>query len=175
MKNIIQHENILTDELLDKTDNLIQKLMTDKNVEFTSSTLLWQKELLGTSTPVLRYVLGPNEKEIYNELKKEIEDKVPYKVESIMVYLWPNLGYITWHNDGVYNAGLTIYMNKFWDKNWGGLFLYEEDDEIKGIVPKRNLGVLQVGGVNHATTTINYGAEYRVTLQMFFNKNRKVI
>ncbi len=175
MKNIVQYENMITDDLLIKTDSLIEKLITDQNSGFTASTLLWQKELIGSSTPILRYVLGPNEKDIYNELKKEIEEKVPYKIESIMVYLWPNLGYITWHNDGVYAAGLTIYLNKIWDKNWGGLFLYEENDEIKAIPPKRNLGVLQIGGVDHATTTINYGADYRITLQMFFNKNRKVL
>jgi hypothetical protein len=175
MKKIVKYEDILNNELLLKVDELVEKLMNDKNSNFTTSTLLWQKELIGSSTPVLRYVLSHNEREVYNLLKNEIESKIPYKIESIMIYLWPNLSHITWHNDGVYTAGLTIYLNKFWDKNWGGLFLYEEIDEIKAIAPKRNLGVLQIGGVEHATTTVNYGADFRITLQMFFNNKRSTI
>lgn len=173
MKSINKYENILNDDLLIKVDSLIENLINDKNTNFTTSTLLWQEKLIGSSTPVLRYVLGYNEKELYNLIKTEIESKVPFKVEAIMVYLWPNLSYITWHNDNLFAAGLTVYLNKIWDKNWGGLFLYEEDDNIRAIAPQRNLGVLQVGGVQHATTTTNYGADFRITLQMFFNKSKQ--
>lgn len=175
MKSIEKYKNILSQDLIVKVDSRIEKLINDKTTLFTASTTMWGKELLGSSTPILRYVLNFNEKDLYEELKIEIEKKIPYYVQSIMIYLWPNLGYITWHNDATYKAGLTIYLNKFWDKNWGGIFLYEENDEIKGIVPERNLGILQIGGVNHSTTTINYGSDFRLTLQIFFKKEKSIL
>ena len=70
---------------------------------------------------------------------------------------------------------LTIYLNEKWEDNWGGYLMYEDGNEIKAIKPEKNLGVLQKTPLMHCVTTTNIGAEYRMSLQFFMNKNKNVI
>lgn len=44
--------------------------------------------------------------------------------------MWHKLSFIPWHSDkDSYDAvrfAATLYLNKEWDDNWGGLFLYKK-------------------------------------------------
>lgn len=172
-REIIKIKNIIGSSLIEDIDVFIESIFTNPESKILSSFNSWNKGLIKNSTPVLRYVLDKSDLNIYNLIKKEVEKKVNYKVGNIMIYFWPNLSYIGWHNDLPHDAGLTIFMNKKWDINWGGFFLYEDGEEIKAVSPERNLGVLQIGGVNHAVSTINYGADIRTTIQIFFRDEKK--
>lgn len=174
-RSILKIENIIDPNLISEVDSFIESIFTNPESKILTSFNSWDKGLLKSSSPVLRYVIDKLDSNIYTLIKKEVERKVDYKVRNIMIYFWPNLSYIGWHNDLPHDAGLTIYMNKKWDKNWGGFFLYEEGGEIRGIAPERNLGVLQIGGVSHAVSTVNYGADIRTTIQIFFNNKKSVI
>ena len=86
-----------------------------------------------------------------------------------MFYIWTKLSYIPWHNDHHVNGALTVYLNNYWDINWGGYFMYKnQNNEINAIKPETNLGVLQLEGVEHSVSTVNVNAENRITLQTFF-------
>ena len=71
-----------------------------------------------------------------------------------MIYYWPVGSYIPWHNDGHARFTATVYCNRYWDRDWGGLFLYEEKDKILAEVPEWNKLVVQTDKDWHSTTSI---------------------
>ena len=62
-------------------------------------------------------------------------------------------------------------MSPVWEKDWGGCFLYLDDnEEIKGLYPERNTGVAQRGGVYHHVTRLGNNVPYRYSIQLFEEK-----
>jgi len=51
--------------------------------------------------------------------------------------------------------------------------MYKDDENISAIKPAKNLGVLQKTPINHCVSTINIGADYRVSLQFFLTDEKK--
>ena len=91
-------------------------------------------------------------------------------IKGCLFYKWEPGCYIPWHQDSNHSAGLTIYLNDDWSYENGGLFLYEENNDIKTIIPQKNKAVLQVGGVPHSTTIVSKYSKPRKTIQIFFDK-----
>ena len=175
------YKNFLSKETIEKLDNKIENILHNSNPDvpnFTTSLTSWPDNLKKSSTPIIRYVLNENDTDLFKTLKKEIENKISYYIDGIVIHISPKLSYIPWHNDGHVNAALTIYLNKEWDINWGGYFLYKENDEIKAIVPDFNLALLQQGGadgISHCVTTTNIDADLRITLQLFLTNKKKIM
>ena len=172
---VTQYTNILSEELYIEIVEYISKLMKDRSNAFTTSTLEWETGLKGNSTPILRYVFQKEDSLIFYKIKKEIEKIIPYFITDGVLHIFPNLSYIRWHDDHLTKAALTIYLNEKWDVDWGGYLLYEIHNEIKAIKPGKNLGVLQENSVKHSVSTINIGADNRVSLQFFLSNNKKII
>ena len=75
--------------------------------------------------------------------------------------------HIGWHNDGGHKSALTIYLNKEWNRNHGGLFLFDQEKGHGFLVPERNLGVYQMGGIWHAVSALTKTAPPRESIQIF--------
>lgn len=175
------YSNFLSEDAIKKLDDKIEEILnnSDPNVpNFTTSLTSWTKYLQNNSTPIIRYVLNKNDDTLFQSLKKEIESKIPYYIDNMVIHFSPKLSYIPWHNDGHVIAALSIYLNKKWDVNWGGYFLYKLNDEIKAIKPELNLGILQEGGekgLPHCVTTTNIDADLRISLQLFLSNKKKLL
>ena len=91
-----------------------------------------------------------------------------YTTTYVNYYKWLPGSFIPFHNDESSSLASTIYLNESWDKDYGGLFLYEEEQEIKGYVPKYNSAVINKNNVSHSTSIISPTAPKRETLQIFF-------
>lgn len=175
------YKNFLSNESIEKLDNKIEDILYKSNPDvpnFTTSLTSWEHNLKKSSSPIIRYVLNENDMELFQILKKEIESKISYYIDGIVIHFSPKLSYIPWHNDNHVTAALTIYLNKHWDVNWGGYFLYRLNDEIKAIIPEFNLGVLQQGGVtgvSHCVTTTNVDSDLRISLQLFLKQEKKLL
>lgn len=91
---------------------------------------------------------------------------------QVMNYAWTRLSYIPWHNDGRHSEAITIYLNHEWDRDWGGLFLYEDDHRsLRACAPRFNCGLKNSGKVQHSTTPVSLDApEPRFTVQIFPKK-----
>ena len=79
---------------------------------------------------------------------------------------------LKWHRDILpMTASVTIYLNDEWNKNWGGLFLYTEEDEItnevQAIFPKDNLAILKDSYIWHSVSPTSKNSLVRISLQMF--------
>jgi len=86
--------------------------------------------------------------------------------------IWHNGSYIPFHVDSYNDVyyGSTIYLNDNWDKNYGGLYIYEDKDTLKAICPKYNLGIINSSKLLHATSIISNDAPLRETIQFFITK-----
>jgi hypothetical protein len=175
------YENFLSEECIENLDEKIDKVLkkSDPNVpNVTTSLMSWESGLQANSSPIIRYVLNRSDDDLFQLLKKEIENKIPFYIDGIVIHFSPKLSYIPWHRDNHVTAALTIYLNKIWDPNWGGYFLYKLNDEIRGIKPEFNLAILQEGGMNgipHCVTTTNIDADLRISLQLFLTKKKKLL
>ena len=84
------------------------------------------------------------------------------------------------HNDSHVGLGATLYLNKFWDINWGGLFVWKDKDEKKeyklnAIFPKQNMLIINDECELHLVTPTAATIPYpRITIQIWYeNKEKK--
>jgi Rps23 Pro-64 3,4-dihydroxylase Tpa1-like proline 4-hydroxylase len=169
-KNIIVYNEFLSNDLFDEVQMFAENTIKSPEPYPGRTNLCWQDEIRNQSTPVIiRDII--EDTPIYNKLKSEIDSKTGLKVERLMLYFWTKLSYIPWHNDAHANSALTIYLNDYWDQDWGGYFMFKLNNEIKAIKPDRNLGVIQTGNVSHSVSTVNLDADLRITVQSFFMPN----
>jgi Rps23 Pro-64 3,4-dihydroxylase Tpa1-like proline 4-hydroxylase len=171
------YSEFFSEIILSLLDDKIKSIYEHKSRTpiFTSNISNWDKDLVGSSVPILRYILNKEDTELINLIKSEIENKLPYYVNDIIIHICPPFSYIPWHDDGGHKAALSIYLNKNWNPNWGGFFMYEDGDKICAIKPDRNLAIFQKGGTKHSVSTINLNADYRISIQCFLNSDKKIM
>ena len=158
-------KNVLDQETLVNVQKDIEYL-SSKNA-WVSSQMCWSKYLLGKTTGdcISTYVSS----DIGNEIKKCISDKLPPAKELIIqYYVWKQNSGIALHDDGAHTYGATIYLNNNWDINSGGIFLWKEGDNLKGICPEYNTMILNDEHEFHLVTTVSpLVTEFRYTIQIW--------
>lgn len=97
----------------------------------------------------------------------------------VQYYEWYRGSYIPWHSDITYCFGATIYLNKEWDSEDGGLFFYIENgktlEELKCIYPSYNKLIINNLDERHHVSLVNYHSkEIRKTLQIWMVHNDKL-
>lgn len=140
----------------------------EKGTGFTRSNYHWKDAIRLMSAVVLVRDYEPHLAQLIlaDLLKRKIVEHGDYHV---MNYAWTRLSYIPWHDDNKRSEALTIYLNDRWELDWGGLFLYQdEQQQIRGFAPKFNCGLRNDNNVMHSTTPVALEApEPRFTLQLF--------
>ena len=176
---ILVYKDFFDSDCLEYIEKSIEKSRNSANLR--SSFFSWGPRIIQQSTPVMVYDL--DDADILLERLKEIiviERKV-----NFMIYFWPIGSYIPWHNDNHVSFTATVYCNRYWDRSWGGLFLYEEEDKILAEVPEWNKLIIQTDKDWHSTTSVtkpyyrpvavegggcNMIPEIRTTIQIFENE-----
>ena len=171
------YKDFFDSDCLEYIEKSIEKSKNTANLK--SSFFYWGPDLIQQSTPVIVYDL--DDADILLKRLKEIiviERKV-----NFMIYYWPVGSYIPWHNDNHVSFTATVYCNRYWDRSWGGLFLYEEEDKILAEVPEWNKLIIQTDKDWHSSTSVtkpyyrpfpatsgfNMIPDIRTTIQIFEN------
>jgi len=94
--------------------------------------------------------------------------KDSYKITS-MFYNW-NESNIFWHDDGSHRYGITYYLNKEWEADWGGELLLQDSTFVQ---PKPNRIIFIKAPYNHKTSLVAEGAPDRLTIQTFVSDKDK--
>lgn len=157
-------ENFFTEEILTAIQKRYDELFSGDVSNF-SSNQTWPYVIRLDSAPVLIYNIHGAEFEMISELVQKYTGNSP---TSIMYYLWTPMSHIGWHDDSKHKGALTVYLNDEWNINHGGVFLYQLNDRIEGIYPKRNLAVHQIGTVPHTVTPLSRKSNNRKTIQIFY-------
>jgi len=171
---IKKYRDFLDEETYEQTIGTADYLLTLGGNEFCTNRW-WDYGIRKDSFPVFVHNIY-QDSELHKRLKNIIEEKTELSVydNNIMIYYWTRYSYIPWHNDNIkYQGAITIYINREWHHDFGGYFLYEDEGELKGVVPERNIAVLQYGSVNHCTTPVNYEGDLRLTIQAFLGKKNE--
>jgi len=135
----------------------------------TSNHSSWDQRIIKDSARVEIFRLSDTEfKQQVINCYSNYFDINKYSTTYLNYYKWLPGSFIPFHNDDSSSLASTIYLNESWDKDYGGLFLYEQDTEIKGYVPKYNSAVINKNNVSHSTSIISPTAPKRETLQIFF-------
>lgn len=169
---VTKFENFLDEELYEESIKTAEYLLTLGGNNFCTNRW-WDFGIRKDSHPVFVHNMNP-ESDLYRNIRRTIEEKTKSVIQddNIMLYYWTRYSYIPWHNDGLqYKGAITIYLNRDWHSDYGGYFLYEENNEIKALLPKRNLGLMQYGNLMHGTTPVNFDGDIRFTIQAFLRND----
>lgn len=163
--------NFLTEDLTSQIAVYVRE-HCKKNI-WGISNLTYDPKLIEASAPIFSMQLHEsiNKRIIKTYTKNFPEFK---KKEFLIEYkIYTPMSYITWHGDDIYLAGSTVYLNKNYYENDGGMFLYKDKKGvIKGIEPKYRSMVLNYKDKNqHCVTMVSPRPRFlRETLQIFIKE-----
>jgi Rps23 Pro-64 3,4-dihydroxylase Tpa1-like proline 4-hydroxylase len=156
------YDEVLSIDLIQEIKEYVRS-QTGHRSNYTS----WGLNIINSSTPVLIFDIdGIIKDQIIAQLKDKI-NIVDWSKASLMYYYWTKFSYIPWHNDENKKHGITIYMNEYWDKNWGGYFAYDNGNKIECIKPEYNKAVKINAPLKHTVFSTNIDAPVRETIQIF--------
>jgi hypothetical protein len=175
------YKNLLEEEFADKLYNYANDVMYGKNTEITrvSSNWAWPLDARDDSTSV--FVIEMNKDDL-----KKFEDTLrlsgifdPQKHQPVNVanlYVWTKDSYIPRHTDSHFGKAVTVYLNRVWEYDDGGMFMWQDGEEWKAVLPAFNLCTVNEGGLNHGTAPVKTTARFRITIQCFiYNRNDGII
>lgn len=168
---LTKYDEFFTEELYRELIETARHLLTQNSDTFYTNRC-WNRNIVKDSFPVLIHKIY-KDSELFAKVREQIEKKTKLVVNDhdIMIYYWTRFSYIPWHEDENYGGALTVYLNEEWHPDWGGYFMYEDNkQEIRAILPKRNFGLLQQGGIRHSTTPVNSDGGMRISIQVFLDK-----
>lgn len=167
---VTKYDNFINIQLLGEIQELTKNCIELNKYKFTNYEK-WPGYVVKDSEKVLVWDIKNENENIYKKICNYVEIETGYKdVMCCYIHCWKQSSFIPWHTDGDYDAALTIYLNNIWDKDWGGYFMYQDKDgEIKCVIPKKNLAILQENSILHSTTMTTPSATDRITLQLFLN------
>mgnify|MGYP001223210742 FL=1 len=161
-------DNVLSDSLISRCRGEVDIKISQNEMCWASSTLLWSQKIQeGITGSCLASLTS---EEINESIIEEILPHVPNDVKQISTryYMWqPNSG-ISIHNDGDYRFGATIYLNPEWHPNCGGWFIWRDKNinEWKVILPTENTMVINIDKEEHLVTPVAPD-KFRITVQIW--------
>ena len=156
---------VLTEEVLLNCENFLENSL-EKNV-WAVSELFWDDSLKVGDTGVV--TLTDLEGDLKQSVLECLEHHVlPYQEANVQLYVWHKNSGISMHDDnGRY--GCTIYLNREWDINWGGIFIWNDGEELRALNPTYNMMVLNTENEDHMVTTVSpFADDFRYSLQIWF-------
>ena len=134
---------------------------------------VWSTNHLGWVKPIVRDSANVD---ILNLKNTILEEKILFHFKKYKKYNCIGLNYNRWHpgsfipfhNDKIYKLASSVYLTEDWDRNYGGLFMYEHKKELKAVVPEYNHAIINSNSVVHGTSIVSPKAPIRETLQLFF-------
>ena len=175
-------KNSLSENLTERCLEEIKQLQNDP--VWRSSSICWPEWLKnGISGSCL---IVDSNKEVKKQILDQIQSYLPKTSNdiSIMFYVWQPGSGMSKHLDSAYKFAATIYLNSYWNIEWGGNFLYYnktnidwntpeneymyDHDNWKLIVPEYRTMVVNTDKMLHMVTPISsFVPELRYTIQIF--------
>ena len=158
----------LSEELLSECEDSFFE-HSDKRVWISSDTY-WEKPLIRNVSGVCNITDVPEELRL--KIEKEIKHHLPeYNYLIVTFSIWHRHSGICFHSDDNNLFGVTIYLDRIWDPEWGGVFMwYEKNDTDNPQVffPKRNYIIINDEHEYHMVSEVSsFAKTVRKTIQIF--------
>lgn len=175
---ITQHKNVFSDELCSEIYEFAINQVTHKDrsqpreITDTWTNASWSKEIYAESPAIICMKLPERiNNKIINNLKSldflELKENVVFAISANVGTCGSFLGK---HSDGENRKAISLYLNKDWGIEDGGIFIWYADasEEWKAIVPEYNLAIYNTeNGAPHFTTPVLTKNKFRISLQVF--------
>jgi hypothetical protein len=160
-------ENVFSEELIAE----LQRFSRDGKQPSYTNFFSWGESVIQSSNAIFKFhINGDLKTSIANELiAKGLIQKEP-KVWTAAIQIYSRNSYIPWHADTNYSFSATVYLNKIWDRDFGGYFLYDDSDVVKAVIPKYNVGLFYSPPLEHAVSLTATHAPFRESLQIFVSE-----
>ena len=141
-----------------------------KKINLHSSEKIWDEALINNLIPPMRSeVRGYQPFEHLKTLVKhnaffQLQDVK--KMSTIIHYMKKKSG-INWHSDGDWKYGATYYINHKWHTQWGGEFMFTDNNGHGWIPPVGNSLVIIKSPLNHKVNPVLSPIMPRISVQMF--------
>ena len=140
-----------------------------KQINLHSSKGIWSDTLINNLVPPLRNTV--NNYQPFEKLKTLVRFN-PHcqiscnKISTNIHYMKKNAG-INWHDDDTNSYGATYYLNHKWHKQWGGEFMFMNDNSYGFIPPIGNSIIIVKTPLAHKVNPVLSPVIPRITVQMF--------
>jgi hypothetical protein len=175
--NVRVDKEVFTPDELEKVLAYYHYMFDDNTIHASVKGYCWQEDVYKQNkADVNVYHLTENmDEDIYQWLSDLLEEKVGLKQIDMRFYQYLPGTSVGWHEDNFSNegeprpnGGATIFLQKDWKREYGGLFMWEEHDgSIHAEIPDQNTMVYQ-RGCHHASTPTYDFSPHRIVLQAFF-------
>jgi Rps23 Pro-64 3,4-dihydroxylase Tpa1-like proline 4-hydroxylase len=99
-----------------------------KKLKYQNVSKTWQKTLTNNLTPPNRLDINPNYFNFYKTLLlHQPFIKINSKDVSFIIHNMGKNSGINWHRDSLKSYGITYYINKRWNPDWGGEFMFKHN------------------------------------------------
>ena len=156
-------KDVLDIELLDACQKEISR--RKKQPVWSASQLCWPSNIMRNIRGSC--IITPVSDELIDPITEAIKDKFPPFLELVLqFYVWPINSGISRHNDNPYRFGATIYLDKGWNIDNGGLFVYNKNNtnEYSALVPTYNVMILNDEQEDHLVTPIVDGERHTIQI-----------
>ena len=109
---------------------------------------------------------------IQNLLAAELKSILPDHDKLVFqYYIWQPQSGISWHTDEESDRlfGATLYLNEDWHPDFGGWFIWKENNTYHTILPKKKFLIINNKYQHHCVTPVSTG--FRCTIQIWGKKN----
>lgn len=163
MGQLISYSSVFEDSLIDDLHGCVEKTDVCKtNYSF------WDNRIVKASSAILIFDLPKSiENTLVNRVKELHEEIGQCKKVFVMYYKMMPGAYIPWHNDSKWSFGMTVYLNKNWDRDFGGYFAFAHDNQIRCLPPEYNNAIFVSTPLEHCVFQIAPDAPPRTTIQIF--------
>ena len=160
--------NFLDYEMYKGIHNAIIKERNKINLHTTDG--IWDNHLITNITPPLRTEVSNYTP--FEKLKTLVKFNPYFQITDIE-HMSTNIHFmkkgagINWHNDGGWKYGATYYVNRRWNKNWGGEFMFS-DGTGSGFLPYvgNSLAIIK-SPINHKVNPVITDIMPRLSIQIF--------
>lgn len=161
------YHNVLSGDILDKCTIELNSLLHEP--VWKVSDQFWDRSIqvgvTGVCTSTL--VKEPLRQQIHGAIQSLLPE---HKNLMIQHYIWHKHGAISLHDDSGHKFGATIYLNKNWNIDNGGIFVWKNNltHELHAHCPEYNSLMLNSKCELHLVTPISpLTSENRITLQIW--------
>jgi hypothetical protein len=160
------HNNVLSEYCLEEIKKELGVYLTHQKWGISSWT--WDPSLTNIFDGVC---LSSFTSETVNKIiENDIKNYLPKNYTEIVTqyYCWTKNSGINWHYDGEHNFGATIYMNEEWKLEYGGMFVWKDENGINMRMPEYNSMVVNDEKEEHMVTSISNKVPFdRLTIQIW--------
>ena len=139
-------------------------------INLHSSEGKWSDDLIANIVPPLR--VGVSKYQPFDQLKTLVRHNAFFKMDDLtemntnIHYMKKGAG-INWHDDGGWKYGATLYINHKWHRQWGGEFMFTDNNGHGWIPPVGNSLVIVKAPIAHKVNPVLSPVMPRISVQLF--------